>query len=133
MKNNIKVYSTLMIIIGIVCIFGGIGLFVHNNNAQKSMPSTEAVITNYNVHYSNNSKKSSKTFIVSYEVEGKRYENVDIGYSNSNKHIGDTITIFYELNNPEYVIAKGSEYVFPGFLGFLGVVLLLIGKSMKNE
>ena len=45
----------------------------------------------------------------------------------------DTITIFYELNNPEYVIAKGSEYVFPGFLGFLGVVLLLIGKSMKNE
>ena len=71
----------------------------------------------------------SYTVYVDYEIDGKKYENVQYPSYNSSMHKGDEVKILYQSANPEN-IAEGDLTGNAAIMIAVGAVFALIGAGM---
>lgn len=129
-KTKTTVFGLLLIIGGVGCFF--LFLFVLWVNATRiSSPTspTKGKVTGYSPGWSDSQNhRESATCIITYQVEGKTYNNVSTCGADifqSGDRPGDEVEIIYQTTNPSksYVNRKS----FFNFVGILGFPLLIFG------
>jgi len=96
-----------------------------NLPAEDEIAETEAQITHIVSHYDKSADRTSHDVYVTYEVDGKTYENVPISYWTGSMYEGKVITISYNPKNPSEVHTEGAAVFFATFSGIGGVFLLI--------
>ncbi len=128
MNKIIKlIFPIVAIVFGVIAIVSG----AHKLQSKHLYDaSTTAVITGIEREWSGTDEDGFDQYdyhvYVNYEVDGKKYENMEYpGYSSSMKN-GDELEILYQSSNPENFAEKnitGNAMIFLG----VGIVLVLGG------
>ena len=128
MNKIIKlIFPIVAIVFGVIAIVSG----AHKLQSKHLYDaSTTAVITGIEREWSGTDEDGFDQYdyhvYVNYEVDGKKYENMEYpGYSSSMK-TGDELEILYQSSNPENFAEKnitGNAMIFLG----VGIVLVLGG------
>ena len=101
----------LLIIIGIILIVAG-SVITTIQFTSMGEPVTTAVITGFHINEGDTtvSQKTAVT-LVSYSVNGKKYENVELGQYEEQWKKGDQITITYDSEDPYIIKTKTMTYL----------------------
>ncbi len=139
MKENVflKVLFSAFFIFGLVGFLAGvfvcIHIFSHNNETI-----TTATITKIE-RYMDYNRNRQYDVIVSYNVNGKKYESRLMGYSTSFRE-GQEIEVYYKNDNPSVVNATKLDWlslIFPAisfiFILVGGIPLIVLIKNSKKE
>ena len=116
-------------IVGIIFLIVGITISVHNNNFLKTAQQTNAVISQIEKEYYNDSdgeRKTKHSVWVKYEIDGRQYEEL-LDYYSSDIHEGDTIIINYSPDDPSKIITNMGSKILGFVIIPLGSVFALLG------
>lgn len=132
MKATLKIRT---IISGIVFIIVGIGLItasVYVSNQGKKLDGlTTATIVDIvesteSVDYGNETEiETVYTQYITYEVDGKKYENVEFGTCDKNTKIGDSVEVKYDTKDPERITSTDTKT--PIIVGIGGGISIIVG------
>ncbi len=115
--------SAALIIIGLLLLAAGIVLFINSTRLPPDAAECKAVITGFVEDEEN--RVQSKTTVVSFTAEGKRYDGVELGQYQSSWKEGDVIDVLYSRHDPTKIWTRSTEYGGPVFmvlsLPFLGI------------
>lgn len=129
-----KIYPIVPLILLIVTVIFSVGAVKKNNNY------TKGIGTIISFHEERSEAKITEDAnrvispVISYEVNGTKYEFIGTYYTNSMK-IGDNIEIMYDANNPGNATLKAGLLVVPIITGGLtllfglGYIILIVLKS----
>lgn len=116
-------------IVGIIFLIVGITVSVHNNNFLKTAQQTNAVISQIEKEYYNDShgdRKARHSVRVKYEIDGKQYEEL-LNYYSSDMREGDTIIINYSPDDPSKIITNMGSKILGFVIITLGSIFALLG------
>ena len=104
----------LLIIIGIVLIVAG--TFVSTMQITSiGEKQTNAVITGFKKVTSDDAVSTDHIVtLVTYEIDGQKYENIQLGQFEEQWRVGDRLTLLYDKDDPENVKTKTMTYI--GFI-----------------
>ena len=104
----------LLIIIGIVLIVAG--TFVSTMQITSiGEKQTNAVITGFKKVTSDDAVSTDHIVtLVTYEIDGQKYENIQLGQFEEQWRVGDRLTLLYDKDYPENVKTKTMTYI--GFI-----------------
>ncbi len=107
----------LMIFIGIILIV--IGTAVSTLQAVSyGEEKTTAVITGFEEFIDDDAVGTEQTVtLVSYEIDGKKYNNIQLGQYEEQWKVGDKLTLLYSKDSPREVRTKTMTYI--------GVIIIL--------
>ena len=98
-------------------------LFINSTRLPPDAAECKAVITGFVEDEQN--RVQSKTTVVSFTAEGKRYDGVELGQYQSSWKEGDVIDVLYSRHDPTKIWTRSTEYGGPVFmvlsLPFLGI------------
>lgn len=116
-------------IVGIIFLIVGITISVHNNNFLKNAQQTNAVISQIEKEYYNDSdgeRKTKHSVCVKYEINGRQYEEL-LDYYSSDMREGDTIIINYSPDDPSKIITNMGSKILGFVIIPLGSIFALLG------
>ena len=116
-------------IVGIIFLIVGIAISVHNNNFLKNAQQTNAVISQIEKEYYNDSdgdRKTKHNVWVKYEVDSRQYEEL-LDYYSSDMREGDTIIINYSPNDPSKIITNMGSKILGFVIIPLGSIFAMLG------
>ena len=115
----------LMILLGIVFVFGGNKILERNREFSKTTAIIESITEDYDVI----EEEYTHEVIVSYTVDGKGYSE-KLGAYRSSYAVGQEVEISYDPHDPSDIQSAGAApgYIFIGlgiFSGLAGIFLLV--------
>lgn len=141
----------ITIILGLGFLFFGAGLILggyflnkgHSDFMERAVE-IEATIVDIkeDVEYDDfdDEYETDYTVFVSYEVDGKKYENVKLSYYTSSMRIGNPVTIYCDPENPsEFRVKYGLNvvgivlYVLGGILSIGGIIIVICSFVKKKK
>lgn len=124
-------FGLIFFISGISVIIVGIAIKKSNEEFMKTAEKTEGVISNIETYTNyNRSKKRNETnhtVYVTYEVDGKTYENVRLSYYTSSMYVGKGITLYYNPQNPGNIKVEEGMTVVTVLTSVMGGIFALVG------
>lgn len=135
-KNKIRkapsvcfLMGIIYVIVGIIFLIVGITISVHNNKFLKNAQQTNAVISQIEKEYYNDShgdRKTRHSVWVKYEIDGRQYEEL-LDYYSSDMREGDTIIINYSPDDPSKIITNMGSKILGFVIIPLGSIFALLG------
>ena len=105
MKDKIKIFITLFIMVSIVYLIASYFMNLEANNIEtinKDPNQTRGLVIKKKVY-------KGRSIHVSYIVDGKKYIGID-GLNDSDKvNVGDSIDVKYSLSHPELMITQFND------------------------
>lgn len=97
-------FGSIFLIVGLITILSGVGMFVSFLSFKSTAVETQAVITDIEtVKTRNNGKtKISYSVFIEYTFEGMQYDNM-LGYYSSGMHKGQVVKIYVDPESPNNI------------------------------
>lgn len=127
------------ILIGLFVIAIGFYNLHSSREFFKTAKTTSATITNINKTQRIEKKKNKRktvteySFIITYNINGTEYSDIDTKYYDSKKNIGDSIIIYYQPNNPINIRCEKNTLSQFFMISIWGIALILIGIFSKGH
>lgn len=99
----------LMLTVGFLLLALGIFFIIYRALPDNTKECT-AVITGFDTELSENTDITRTYTLVSYQAEGKSYENIALGQYEASWQIGDKITVCYDPDFPSVIKTKTMRY-----------------------
>lgn len=115
--------------VGIIFLIVGLTISAHNKEFLKNSQQTNAVISQIEKEYYNDSdgdRKTKHSVWVKYEINGKQYEEL-LDYYSSDMQEGDTIIINYSPDDPSEIITNMGSKILGFVIIPLGGIFALLG------
>ena len=137
MNNERKVIGILIVFSGIslVCLILTIILFINSNNTINNSEECIGTIVDFDRTSSGNSKRT----IVSYEVNGQKYEFVSNFYS-SGMNAGGRVEVLYNKNDYSDATIKSGVYIgpmitsiFTGAFSIPAIIMFILRMILKKK
>lgn len=120
------ILEMVFISIGISFMIIGTCMFLSMRGQKENATQIEATISK--ISYMGGGTNDSHNVYVSYEFEGRQYNDVSLNVYSSSMYEGETITVYIDNNNPGKVIGtEWSDILFLGVFGGIGLVFFTIG------
>lgn len=103
-NNFMVMFGSIFLIVGLITILSGVGMFVSFLSFKSTAVETQAVITDIEtVKTRNNGKtKISYSVFIEYTFEGMQYDNM-LGYYSSGMHKGQVVKIYVDPESPNNI------------------------------
>lgn len=100
-NNFMVMFGSIFLIVGLITVLSGIGMFVSFLSFKSTAAETQAVITDIEtIKTRNNGKtKISYSVFIEYTFEGVQYDNM-LGYYSSGMHKGQVVKIYVDPESP---------------------------------
>lgn len=134
-------FGLIFFIIGAAVILIGVSIYNSNEKYIENFIEIKAEISNIEKNrVINDAGSGDYNVYVTYEVDGKIYENLYLPLYSSTMEVGDTITIYCDPSNPtEFEIREGAliviviTSVIGGSFAVLGLGVMLCSISRKPK
>ncbi|MBQ4523943.1 MAG: DUF3592 domain-containing protein [Lachnospiraceae bacterium] len=124
-KTNDCFFFGLFGCIGILILIVGFYQLIHTITFNKTAVSTTATITDIQTYTSKGD--THHNVFITYEFEGKTYENIQISGYSSSMHEGKELTVYLDPDAPTDARVKSIDIAATVILFILGIVFFLVG------
>ncbi len=139
MKNPVGMIRIIFGIIGLGLMIGGIIFLVNRINYMDNAVVIEAEITDIE-SYRDSDGDRHHTVYVTYEYEGKEYEDIRLSEYSSSMQEGKTIEIYIDKTDATDVHTKSMFYFGPimlmgmgGIFVLVAVIFIIVSAKKKNR
>ncbi|MBE6852123.1 MAG: DUF3592 domain-containing protein [Ruminococcus sp.] len=125
--GSMSIVLVVFLLVGLVLSVIGIVQFKQHIDFNKTMPETEAIITEIKSHrsYSNGKSKKYHDVYISYRTEDGDKEKAKLNYYTSSMNEGDVVKIHYNPDRPGEI--KTKKYTTEIVMVLIGVVFTALG------
>lgn len=121
--------QTVFLIVGVCMFIWGVCWLISTFQFRATAVKVPGEITRMDSAYDDDGKEHFSVF-VSYEYNGKKYEDIRINSYSSSMHMGKKMSLYCDPENPGHV-EVGSMLFFPSvFLLIMGAAFALIGGGI---